>query len=188
MFQYRMWTQSTMSLTYERMRAWISHCWVAAQEPWTLQWDLTCLKTSIRKRQTKPNALNLGTSHFKKIVSMLSAELTFLCGRNFYNVVGQWHVLPKTVPKVVHRSITFNVWMSRHPIDREVITQVHLEKQFVRLLLCDVRQFLCSIYLMLARVSSTYLFQSLQCVWVHFGDVVGFCAGIEILTNRVHIH
>lgn len=72
---------------------------------------------------------------------MLYTEQTFRCGRNFDNVVGQWHILPKTVPNVVHRSVTFNVWMSCHSIDREVVTQVHLEKEFERLSLWRVLMF-----------------------------------------------
>lgn len=33
-----------------------------------------------------------------------------------------------------------------------------------------------------------YLLQCLQGVRVNFSDVVGFCYGIKILTNRVNIH
>lgn len=33
-----------------------------------------------------------------------------------------------------------------------------------------------------------YLLQCLQSFNVHFSDEVGFCHGIEILTNRVNIH
>lgn len=48
--------------------------------------------------------------------------------------------------------------------------------------------FLFSLFLFYDTFVWLYLLQGLQGVRVYFCDEVGFCYGIEILTNRINIH
>lgn len=57
-----------------------------------------------------------------------SAKLTFLCWRrDFDNVVGEWHVLSKTVSNVVEGAVSIDVWVSSHSVHGEVFAQVYLQ-------------------------------------------------------------
>lgn len=54
---------------------------------------------------------------------------TFLCGWSPDNVVSQRRPLPHAVSNVIHRSVFFNVRMSRHSIDVDIVAHVNLQKR-----------------------------------------------------------
>lgn len=128
------------------------------------------------------NIQKLNKHYFKyqELSELYFSETTFLCGRNLDNVIGKCCSFPHAISNVVNSAIIFNVRVSRHSIDIDVVTHVNLQGKTVFTKIKQTNKKTISIF--------PYLLQCLQGLRVHLSDVVGFRHSIKILAHRVDVH